>query len=60
MFFMATILEIVTAIATEIFSVGGQLVTFVTAAGHEICLIPIASWLVVLAIGSVRKLIKGV
>lgn len=57
---MAAILEIVSAIATEIFTIGGQLVTFITATGHEICLIPIATWLVVLAIGSVRRLVKGV
>lgn len=57
---MATILGYVTSIANEIFSIGGSLITFITASGHEIVLIPIAAWLVVLCIGAIRKLIKGV
>lgn len=57
---MATILGYVTSLATEIFNIGGSLIDFITAQGHEIVLIPIAAWLVVLCIGAIRKLIKGV
>ena len=57
---MATILGYVTSLANEIFSIGGSLITFITAAGHEIVLIPIACMLVVMCIGAIRKLIKGV
>lgn len=54
---ITTILAMVTDLATEIFTVGGQLVTFITS--NAICLIPLAAWLVVLAIGAVRRLVKG-
>lgn len=57
---MATILGFVSDLATTIFSIGSSLVTWITATGHEIVLIPIVAWLVVLGIGAIRKLIKGV
>lgn len=55
---ITTLLGYVTSIFTTIVSVGGDLITFVT--GNPICLVPLACWLVVLAIGSVRKLVKGI
>lgn len=57
---LATILGFVSDLATTIFSIGSSLITWITATGHEIVLIPIVAWLVVLAIGAIRKLIKGV
>lgn len=57
---MATILGYVSDFATTIFSIGSSLVTWITATGHEIVLIPLVAWLVVLGIGAIRKLIKGV
>lgn len=57
---MSTILGYVSDLATSIFSIGNSLITFITASGHEIVLIPIAAWLVVLCIGAIRKLVKGI
>lgn len=57
---ITTILGYVTQLATTIFSVGNSLVTWITAEGHEIALIPIAAWLVIMAIGAIRRLVKGV
>lgn len=56
----ASITQIITDLTTQIFAVGNSLITWITAQGHEIALIPIAAWLVVLCIGAIRKLIKGV
>lgn len=56
----ASITQLITDLTTQIFAVGNSLITWITAQGHEIALIPIAAWLVVLCIGAIRKLIKGV
>lgn len=55
---ITTLLGYVTSIFTTIVTVGGELITFVTS--NPICLVPLAVWLVVLAIGTCRRLVKGV
>lgn len=45
---------------TLLTDVGSDLITWITASGHEIALIPIISFLVVMFVGAIRKLIKGV
>lgn len=57
---MATIIGYIGDLADAIFDVGGDLITFLTAQGHELALIPLVAWLVIICIGAVRKLIKGV
>lgn len=57
---MSTILGYVANIADTIFDVGGDLITFITASGHEIALIPLALFIVTAAIGAIRRLITGV
>ena len=60
---MSTILGYVTDLANSIFGangIGAKLIEFITASGHEIVLIPIAAWLVILCIGAIRKLVKGI
>lgn len=57
---MSTILGYVGDFVTELLSVGGSLVTWITTAGHEIALIPIVMMIVVFFVSAIRKLIKGV
>lgn len=57
---MATILSYVTSFATTVFSIGTQLVTWITAEGHEIALIGLVMFILVAAVGMIRRLIKGV
>lgn len=51
---------IVTPLVTEIFSIGTSLVTFITTDSNFLCLIPVGLWLVVSAVGVIRRLIQGV
>ena len=57
---MSTILGYVTSFATSVFSIGSQLVTWITAEGHEIALIGLVMFILVAAVGMIRRLIKGV
>lgn len=57
---MATILGYLSTFATKVFDIGGQLITFVTAEGHELVLLGVVMMLTVTAIGIIRRLIKGV
>lgn len=57
---MSTILGYVGDFVTELLSVGSDLVTWITTAGHEIALIPIVMMIVVFFVSAIRKLIKGV
>lgn len=56
---MDTILGFVSSFATTILSVWTSVITFITKAGNEICLIPLVAWLFVLGVSSVRKMYKG-
>lgn len=49
---------LVPELADEVFSVGGGLISFVMS--HWIVLLPVVAFLVILCIGAIRKLIKGV
>lgn len=57
---MSTILGYVTSIFTTVLSVGTDLIEWMTTSGNEIVLIPLAMMILVFAVGSIRKLIKGV
>lgn len=57
---MATIIGYIGDLADAIFDVGNDLITFITASGHEIALIPLVVWLLIVAVGAIRKLIQGV
>lgn len=57
---MATILGYVTSFVTSLLATGTSLVTWITAEGHEIALIPIVMMIVVFFVSAIRKLIKGV
>lgn len=49
---------LVEAFAGEVFTVGGGLISFIMS--HWIVLIPVVAFLVILCIGAIRKIIKGV
>lgn len=57
---MATILGYVSTFATTVFSIGSDLITWITATGHEIALVGLVMFLLVAAVGIIRRLIKGV
>ena len=55
---MTEILSYVTALATEMFSVGTSLVTFITST--PLALIGVGLFILVALIGGIRRLIPGV
>ena len=55
-----TLLGYVGDFVTELFSIGSSLITWVTASGHEIVLIPLVCMIVVFFVSAIRKLVKGV
>lgn len=57
---MSTILGYVSSIFTTVLSVGTSLIEWMTTAGNEIVLIPIAMMILVFAVGAIRKLIRGI
>ena len=50
--------SLITDISDSVFSVGDALLTFVMSSW--VVLLPLAAWLVILCIGAIRKLVKGV
>lgn len=57
---MDSIVTMVKALATAMFEVGGQLITFITEPGHEIVLAGLVLFILVALIGGIRKLLPGV
>ena len=57
---MTAITSMVTELATAMFSVGSQLITWITAEGNELALVSIVLFVLVALIGGIRKLLPGV
>lgn len=57
---MTAILGYVGDFVDQLISTGGDIITFITAQGHEICLVPIIMLICVFFVSSIRKMIKGV
>lgn len=57
---MTTILADVSLFVTNMFTQGSALITWMTATGHDIVLIPLVLFVTTFMIGGVRKIIKGV
>lgn len=58
--FFDTLLGYVGSFVDSAFVVGNKLITWITTSGHEIVLIPIICFLLVMFVGIIRKLVKGV
>lgn len=56
---MDTILAFLSAFAEAIFDIGGQVIDFIMTPANAICLIPVVAWLVVMAVGLIRRLYRG-
>ena len=57
---MTAITSLVTELATAMFAVGSQLITWITAEGNELALVSIVLFVLVALIGGIRKLLPGV
>lgn len=60
---MATIIGYMQSFFDAIFGTSGiasTLVTWLTATGHEIALIPLVLWVMIALVGCVRRLLPGV